>query len=55
MKGNVAPEDYLSPKEILKLAVNAHPTVIKTHREKFEEFSRPVAVKIIKKEKEVEE
>ena len=54
MKGNVAPEDYLSPKEILKLAVNAHPTVIKTHREKFEEFSRPVAVKIIKKEKEVE-
>lgn len=54
LKGDIAPEEYLTPQEIKRLAVNAHPSVIKTHRENFEHFTRPVSVKIIKEEEEEE-
>lgn len=38
MKGNVDPEDYLSPQDIMLLMRNAAPAVIDEHREKFEKL-----------------
>ena len=54
MKAEIDPEDYMSPKEINKLAVTAAPSVLTTHRENFMKWSTPVSTKTVKAEKKEE-
>tara|TARA_R110000824_G_C15211816_1_gene676668 strand:- start:584 stop:2350 length:1767 start_codon:yes stop_codon:yes gene_type:complete len=54
MKAEIDPEDYMSPKEINKLAVTAAPSVLAPHRQKFTTWSTPVSTKTVKPKKEKE-
>ena len=55
LKGEIDPDDYMSPSEVNKMAVSASPQVIAQHKEKFREFVIPISTKIIEKQEGDEE
>ena len=54
MNGDIEPEEYLSPKEITRLALTAAPTIVEQHKEKFSTWTTPIRVRMVAKEEVTE-
>lgn len=50
MNGDIEPEEYLSPKEITRLALTAAPSIVEQHKEKFSRWQTPIKVRMVAKD-----
>ena len=50
MNGDIEPDEYLSPKEIARLALTAAPSIVEQHKEKFSRWSTPIKVRMVAKD-----